>query len=328
MMPGGGGRVGPPCAAMHILIPDGLHDSGTALLQAEGWTTDARTGRARDALLTDARHAVAVIVRSATKVDGAVMDAAPGLRVVARAGVGVDTIDLDAARQRGVAVLNAPEATTTSVAELALAGLLCLARPIAAADHSMKQGRWEKARFSGRELGGATLGVVGCGRIGRRVAALAAAFGMHVLGADPMPIPPDAGIEAVDLDTLCARADYISLHAPATPATRHLLDAARLARCRRGVRLVNTSRGELIDEAALLAALDSGQVGGAALDVFDPEPPASTALVSHPLVVATPHIAASTAEAQARVGLEVAQSVRDFLRDGVIRNAVVPPPVR
>lgn len=313
---------------MHILIPDDLHPSGLALLHGEGWTTDTRTGRAREALLSDAAGADAVIVRSATKVDAGLMDASPRLRVVARAGVGVDTIDLEAARRRGIAVLNAPDATTASVAELALAGLLCLARPIAAADHSMKQGRWEKARFTGRELGGATLGLIGCGRIGRRVARLASAFGMHVIAADPAPIAAEAGVEAVDLETLCARADYISLHAPSTPATRHLLDAARLARCRPGVRIVNTSRGELIDEAALLAALDAGQVAGAALDVFDPEPPVNPALAAHPRVVATPHIAASTAEAQTRVGVEAAEIVRDFLRDGIVRNAVVPPPAR
>lgn len=313
---------------MHILIPDDLHPAGLALLHEAGWTTDARKGRTREALLADAATADAVIVRSATRIDADLIDAAPRLRVVVRAGVGVDTIDLEAARRRGVAVCNAPEATTASVAEMTLAGLLGLARPIAAADRSMKAGRWEKSRFSGRELGGATLGLVGCGRIGRRVASLAHAFGMRVIAADPMPIPAELGVEAVDLDTLCHRADYISLHAPGTPSTRHLFDVERLARCRHGVRIVNTSRGELIDEAALLAALDSGQVAGAALDVFDPEPPLTTALVAHPAVVATPHIAASTAEGQERVGVETARAVRDFLRDGIVRNAVVPPPAR
>lgn len=310
---------------MHILIPDDLHPAGIAVLQAEGWTIDGRTGRAREALCSDAANADAVIVRSATTVDRTLIDAAPRLRVIARAGVGVDTIDLEAARQRGIVVLNAPEATTESVAELALAGLLCLARSIAAADRSMKDGRWEKARFAGRELSGATLGLVGCGRIGRRVAVLAQAFGMRVLAFDPAPLPSELGVESVDLDTLCARADYVSLHAPATAASRHLLDASRLARCKRGVRIVNTARGELVDEAALLAALDSGHVGGAALDVFETEPPTRTALVAHANVVTTPHIAASTAEAQARVGHEIATAVRDYLREGVARNAVVQP---
>ena len=267
----------------------------------------------------------ALIVRSATRVTAALIAAAPKLRVIARAGTGVDTIDLHAAAARNVVVMNAPAATTTSVSELAVAGMLAMARHVSAADRSMKDGHWDKARFAGSELSGKTLGVVGCGRIGRAVARLGAAFGMQVVAHDPVLTAHDAAalqVEVVSLEALCQRADYISLHVPATSATRHLFDAARLATCVRGVRLVNTARGELVDAEALLAALTSGHVAGAAIDVYDPEPPVSYALAAHPAVVATPHLAASTREAQERVSLEVAAAVRDFLKTGVARNAV------
>ncbi|MEZ5290299.1 MAG: hydroxyacid dehydrogenase [Vicinamibacterales bacterium] len=309
---------------MHILIPDDLDTSALAVFTAEGWTTDTRTGRPADQLSQDVAAADALVVRSATRVTAALIDAAPALRVIARAGVGVDTIDLAAAARRGVVVMNAPDATTNSVAELTLASLLGLARHVPAADQSMKAGRWEKKKFAGTELAGKTLGLVGCGRIGRRVAHLAHAFGMTVIGVDPAAVPADAGIRQVTLDDLCAAADYISLHLPVTPDTRHMFDGARLSQCKAGVRLVNTARGELIDETALLAALESGHVAGAALDVFDPEPPTGHALTGHASVIATPHVAASTAEAQARVGMDTATAVRDFLKTGVARNVVSP----
>lgn len=274
----------------------------------------------------DVASADALIVRSATLVDAALIAAGPKLRVIARAGVGVDNIDLEAARQRGIVVMNAPEATTTSVAELTLAGLLNLARHVSAADRSMKAGRWDKKAFSGTELAAKTLGIVGFGRIGRRVARLAAAFDMRVLAHDAATVTVEPPVRLVSLDELCAEADYITLHVPVTPATLRLFDGARLARCRRGVRLVNTARGDLIDDRALLAALDSGHVGGAALDVFAHEPPVDTTLTCHPAVVATPHVAASTIEALERVGLEAAAAVRDFLTTGVARNVVTTPP--
>jgi D-3-phosphoglycerate dehydrogenase len=309
---------------MHILIADGLPSAAVAVFTDEGWTVDARAGRAAAELAHDIAGADALIVRSATRVDGALIEAAPSLRVIARAGVGLDNVDLAAAARRGIAVMNTPNATTTSVAELAIAGLLGLARRTAAADRSMKAGRWQKTAFAGSELAGATLGVVGFGRIGRRVAHLARAFDMRVVACDPIPGEPVDGVALVSLDELCAVADFISLHAPASPGTRHLFDAARWARCKRGVRVVNTARGELIDGAALLAALESGQVAGAALDVFDPEPPRDTALVGHDAVIATPHIGASTAEAQLRAGMEVARAVRDYLRSGVAGSATAP----
>lgn len=310
---------------MHILIPDDLPRSAVELLTAAGWTTDARGGRLRDQLRADIVPADAIIVRSATRVDAQLIEAGTKLRVIARAGVGIDTIDVAAAHRRGIVVMNAPDATTISVAELAIAGMLNLARHVAAADRSMKAGEWEKKKFGGTELAGKTLGIVGLGRIGRTVARLAAAFGMHVIAHDPGVAVTTAGPPLVALDDLCAGADYITLHVPVTAASRRMFDAARLARCRPGVRIVNTARGELIDEAALLAALDSGHIAGAALDVFAPEPPVDTRLSRHPAVVATPHLAASTVEAQERVGIETALAVRDFLQTGIARNVVTPP---
>lgn len=310
---------------MHILIPDDLPPAAIAVLAEQGWTTDTRSGRSAAQLRDDAAGADAIIVRSATTVDAPLIDAAPHLRVIARAGVGVDNVDLATAARRGIVVMNAPDATTTSVAELTLAGLLALARHVCAADHAMKAARWEKKAFAGTELREATLGIVGFGRIGRAVARLARAFGMRVLAADVVDGAPEPGVERVTLDALCGAADYITLHVPATADTRGLFDAARLATCRRGVRLVNTARGELVDAAALVAALDSGQVGGAAIDVYAPEPPVDWTLAAHPRVVATPHLAASTREAQWRVGVDTATAVRDYLRDGVARNVVGGP---
>ena len=224
--------------------------------------------------------------------------------------------------------MNAPGAASTSVAELTLGLMLSLARHIPAADASIKDGRWEKTSLGGTELAGKTLGVVGLGRIGSIVARLGRACGMVVVAHDPAVTRRDvAGTEIIltSLDELCERADYVTLHLPSMPDTHFLFDAPRLARCRRGVRLVNTSRGYLVDEAALLAALESGHVAGAALDVFEPEPPVLWALAKHPAVVATPHIAASTREAQERVGVETVRAVRDFLKDGRVSNAVAPP---
>jgi D-3-phosphoglycerate dehydrogenase len=310
---------------MHIVVPDDLTRSALQLLVAEGWTVDSATGRASVELGAALATADALIVRSATRVTAALIAAAPILRVIARAGSGVDTIDLDAADARGIVVMNAPDATVTSVAELTLAGMLALARHVSAADRSMKDGEWDKRRFVGTELAGKTLGLVGCGRIGSAVARLGVAFGMTVVARDPALSGDDAAarhVELVSLDELCRRADYISLHAPSTPETRRLFDGPRLAACKVGVRLVNTSRGDLVDEAALLAALVEGRVAGAALDVYDPEPPLDRTLASHPAVVATPHLAASTREAQERVGREAAEAVRDFLKTGMARNVV------
>jgi D-3-phosphoglycerate dehydrogenase len=316
---------------MHIVIADQLPVSAVNLLcGVSGWTVDARSGRTADALAGDLAEADALIVRSATKVDERLIAGAPRLRVIARAGTGIDNVDLSAASARGILVMNSPGGNSVSVAEHALALMLALARSVPAADAAMKRGVWDKKRLTGAELRGKTLGVVGLGRIGQEVAARARAFGMELVAHDPFiseEIAEGLGIELVDLDTLCQRADYVTLHLPATPETRHLFNRERLARCRPGIRLVNTARGELIDETALADALESGHVGGAALDVFETEPPTDWRLAHQPRVIATPHIAASTAEALELVGLETVTAVRDFLSAGIIRNAVNFPAI-
>jgi D-3-phosphoglycerate dehydrogenase len=311
---------------MHIVIADQLPASAIEILRTvPGWTVDARTQRPPAELIRDLADADALIVRSATTVDAEIISGAPKLRVIARAGTGVDNVDVPAATAKGIVVMNSPGANSISVAEHALALMLSLARAVPAADSAMKRGVWDKKRLTGAELRAKTLGVIGLGRIGQAVAVRARAFGMDVIAHDPFiseEVARSLGIELLSVDDVCARADYLTLHVPATPETRHLLDARRLALCKKGIRIVNTARGELIDEAALADAIESGQVAGAGLDVFEQEPPPDGRLTTLPQVVATPHIAASTVEAQELVGTETAMNVRDFLREGIIRNAV------
>ena len=316
---------------MKIVVADELPASALELIRAEaGWVVDARSGRKPDVLAADLADADGLLVRSATKVDAALMDAAPGLRIIARAGTGVDNVDVAAASARGILVVNAPGANSISVAEHACALMLALARAIPAADHAMKEARWEKKKFLGSELRGKTLGVAGLGRIGQEVAQRARAFGMHIIAHDPY-ISKDVAaalhVDLMSLDQMCAAADFLTLHLPSTPETRHLFDDDRFAKCKPGLRLINTARGELVDEAALGRAIAQGIVAGAGLDVFETEPPADWSLARLPQVIATPHIAASTEEAQELVGTETAAAVRDFLRDGMVRNAVNFPTI-
>jgi D-3-phosphoglycerate dehydrogenase / 2-oxoglutarate reductase len=310
---------------MKIIVADDLPISALEILRAQGWTIDARSGRAPAALAVDLADADAIVVRSATKVTADLIAAAPRLRAIARAGTGVDNVDVEAASARGIVVMNAPGANSISVAELTMALLLALARRIAAADASMKQGKWDKKSFVGEEVRGKTLGLAGLGRIGQEVARRARAFEMDVIAHDPFisaQIARDLRIELVSLDELCARSDFLSLHMPATAETRRVFNADRFARCKKGLRIINTARGDLIDEAALADAIEAGQIGGAALDVFQSEPTTDQRLQGLPQVVATPHIAASTREGQELVGVETATALRDFLQTGVIRNAV------
>ena len=317
---------------MKIVVADNLPASALEVLRAEaGWDVDARTGRSPTDLAADLADAEALLVRSATTVDARLLAAAPRLRIVARAGTGVDNVDVGAASARGILVVNAPGANSISVAEHACALMLALARSVPAADRAMKDGLWEKKRFLGTELRGKTLGIAGLGRIGREVAQRARAFSMRVVAHDPFistDVAAGMGVELVSLDDLCAVSDYVTLHLPSTADTKHLFDDARFARCKPGVRLINTARGELIEEQALRRAIDSGIVAGAALDVFETEPPSDWSLAQLSKVIATPHIAASTEEAQELVGLDTAATVRDFLRDGLVRNAVNFPSVR
>jgi D-3-phosphoglycerate dehydrogenase / 2-oxoglutarate reductase len=317
---------------MKLVVADPLPSSALELLRTNtNWHVDARSPRAPGELAADVAEADAIIVRSATTVDRALIAAAPRLRVIARAGTGVDNVDVDAATARGIVVMNAPGANSISVAELTLGLMLALSRGIAAADASMKKGVWDKKRLTGAELRGKTLGIVGLGRIGQEVAARARPFGMTLIAHDPFiaeQVADSLGIKLLPLDEVCAAADYLTLHIPVTSSTRHLLNKERLERCKAGVRIVNTARGELIDEAALADAIEAGTVAGAALDVFEKEPPTDWRLVNLRQVVATPHIAASTAEAQELVGLETAAAVRDYLLNGTIANAVNFPSVR
>ncbi len=312
---------------MKIVIADPLPSSAADLLRSQGWTVDAEAGRPRPRLETDLADADALIVRSATRVDAALLAAAPRLRIVARAGAGVDNVDLDAASGNGVLVVNAPGANSISVAEHTMALLLASARSVAQADAGLKAGRWEKKRLTGVEVRGKTLGVVGLGRIGREVVHRAHAFGMRCIAHDPFiagQVAADLDVDLMDLDELCRAADFITLHAPAS-GPGPLFTAARLALCKPSARIVNTARGALIDEGALADAIERGALGGAGLDVFPVEPPPDDRLVRLPQVVATPHIAGSTHEAQEQVGLETAACVRDYLGAGVVRNAVNYP---
>jgi D-3-phosphoglycerate dehydrogenase len=284
---------------MKIIVADDLPSSALDILHSEGWNVDARSGRSPAELATDLADADAIVVRSATKVTADLIKAAPRLRAIARAGTGVDNVDVTAASARGIVVMNAPGANSISVAELTMALLLALARKIAPADASMKQGKWDKKSFLGEEVRGKTLGLAGLGRIGQEVARRARAFEMNVIAHDPFinaSIARDLRIELVSLDELCTRSDYLSLHIPATVETRHLFNTARLQQCRKGIRIINTARGDLIDEGALADAIDSGHIGGAALDVFQQEPTTDHRLQKLPQVLATPHIAASTRE--------------------------------
>jgi D-3-phosphoglycerate dehydrogenase len=313
-----------------IVVADDLPATAVDLLRAEGWEIDARAGRTPDALAADLRDADALVVRSATKVTAALIDAAPRLRAIARAGTGVDNVDVSAASARGIVVMNAPGANSVSVAELAMGLVLALARHVPAADAAMKQARWEKKKFLGEEVRDKVLGLAGLGRIGQEVARRAAAFGMRLIAHDPFiseKMASDLGVELVSIDDLFARSDYLSLHMPSNAQTRSLVNAERLSRAKKGLRIINTARGDLIDETALADAIESGQIAGAALDVFLKEPTVDHRLQMLPQVIATPHIAASTREGQELVGEETAAALRDFLKDGLIRNAVNFPSV-
>ncbi len=273
----------------------------------------------------------ALVVRSAVKVNKEVLAMAPKLRVIGRAGVGVDNVDMDAATAAGVLVMNTPGGNAVSVAEHTMAFMLSLARAVPQASASTKSGKWEKKRFLGNELRGKTLGVVGLGAIGRELVQRARAFEMRIVGRDPYVSPrvaADLGVELVDLPTLYAGSDYISLHVGVTPETRGMLNAAAFEAMKTGVRIVNCARGELIDQAALLAALESGKVAGAALDVFEKEPPAEgDPLLSSANLLATPHIGGSTEEAQEIVGVRIAEQMIEYLTAGVAINAVNMPAV-
>ncbi len=294
---------------MKVLVADALDAAAVARLGAAGHEVIERRGLAGAELIEALQGCQGLIVRGATKVTAQVLHAAPWLRVVVRAGTGLDNVDVAAARERGVAVANTPAANAVSVAELVFGLLLVLERHLAAAASDLRGGHWEKTKYAGRELCGRALGLVGFGRIGREVALRARAFGMGVMACDPVLPQWPAGhewVQPVTLEELLAGSDVLSLHVPLTPQTRALIGARELALMRPDAILVNCARGGVVDETALLAALTSGALRGAALDVFEQEPPGEHPLLALPNVIATPHLGASTAEAQRRAGLEAA----------------------
>jgi D-3-phosphoglycerate dehydrogenase len=310
-------------ATWKILVTDGLDEAGKAILRSKGEMADM-PGITPEDLLKVVGEYDALIVRGRTKVTPAVFDAGTKLKVVGRAGVGVDNIDLAAAKAHGVAVVNAPLGTTVAVAELAMAMLLSLMRELPRVDASMKAGKWLKKEFEGTELFHKTLGVIGFGRIGAAVAKRAAAFDMTVLGFDPL-IPGDEiakrGGNPVTLDELLAQSDILTLHVPLTDGTRALLNEAAFTKMKKGVYIVDAARGNVLDEKALLAALDAGVVAGAALDVWQKEPCEAdqAPLIAHPKVIAAPHIGAQTKEAQERASIDISEEVLNALEGKTLR---------
>ncbi|MDQ6630738.1 MAG: phosphoglycerate dehydrogenase, partial [Verrucomicrobiota bacterium] len=317
---------------MNVLICDPISPKGIALLQQrpELKVTVLKQKISEMDLLPLVAETHAMVVRSETKISKKVIEAAPNLRVVGRAGVGVDNVDVDAATQRGIVVMNTPSGNTISTAELTFSMLMATARKIPQAHCSMKAGEWNRKSFSGVELYNKTLGILGMGRIGSEVAKRALVFGMRVLAYDPYLSLARAKAMQVELvenaDEIYAQADFITVHMPMTDETKGMINAAAFSKMKKGVRILNCARGGIINENDLCHAIQNGQVGGAALDVYEVEPPpADFPLRNLPQVVMTPHLGASTEEAQENVGIEVAEAVTDYLLNGVVRNAVNLP---
>ena len=315
-------------ATMKIVLAEKVSPATLAVFAAEpGWEvlTHDKLPNGLAAALADAD---ALVVRSAVQVDDALMEKAPKLRVIGRAGVGVDNIDAEAATRRGIVVMNTPGANAVAVAELTIGLMLALARKLPAANSTMHAGKWEKKSLQGAELRGKTLGILGLGRIGLEVARRAKGFGLEIVGCDPFvsaAVARENGIKLVTLDELIAGSDYVTLHVGLTTQTAGVINAKSLAAMKKGVRIINCARGELVDDAALVEALKSGQVAGAALDVFVEEPAKNSPYAELDNVILTPHIAGSTAEAQEAVGVQIAMQVREYLKLGVVQNAVNLP---
>src|SRR5881398_405426 len=315
--------------AVRVIIADKMDPRAAAIFRQRGIDVDEKPGLTADELNGIIGEYDGVAVRSSTRINAAAMDAGlPRLKVIGRAGIGVDTVDVPAASARGIVVMNTPFGNSITTAEHAIAMLFALAREIPQADQSTQSGKWEKNRFMGVELAGKTLGLIGCGNIGSIVADRAHGLKMKVVAYDPFLSPERAielGVDKVELDELLARADFITLHTPLTDQTRGILSREALAKTKKGVRIVNCARGGLIDEPALKDALNSGHVAGAALDVFAQEPAKDNPLFGTPGLICTPHLGASTNEAQVNVAIQIAEQMSDFLLLGGITNAVNVP---
>lgn len=313
-----------------VLISDALSPAAVAIFKDRGVEVDVKTGLKPEELAEIIGQYDGLAIRSATKVTKDILAKATNLKVVGRAGIGVDNVDIPAATAKGIVVMNTPFGNSITTAEHALAMMFALARDIPQANASTHAGKWEKSKFMGIELCGKTLGVIGCGNIGSIVADRAVGLKMKVIAFDPYLSEERAtklGVERVDLDALFTRADFITLHTPLTEQTRNVVDAKAMAKMKKGVRIINCARGGLVDEIALKAALESGQVGGAALDVFVEEPAKTNTLFGNDKVICTPHLGASTNEAQENVALQVAEQMADYLMSGAVTNALNMPSV-
>jgi len=315
-----------------VLISDALSPAAVAIFKDRGLAVEFQPGLGKDKAKLAAMIGEfdGLAIRSETKVTAEILEKASRLKVIGRAGIGVDNVDIPAATAKGVIVMNTPFGNSITTAEHAIALMFALARQIPLADASTQAGKWEKNRFMGVEITGKVMGVIGCGNIGSIVAARALGLHMHVIAYDPFLSPErarDLGVESVDLDSLLARADVITLHTPMTQQTKNILSAAALAKTKKGVRVINCARGGLVDEQALRALLDSDHVAGAAFDVFVKEPATENPLFGHPNVVCTPHLGASTNEAQENVALQIAEQMSDYLTKGAISNAINFPSI-
>jgi D-3-phosphoglycerate dehydrogenase / 2-oxoglutarate reductase len=315
-----------------VLISDALSTAAVQIFKDRGLAVEFQPnlGKDKDKLAELVGGFDGLAIRSATKVSAKILERAKGLKVIGRAGIGVDNVDIPAATARGIIVMNTPFGNSITTAEHAITLMLALARQIPQADASTQAGKWEKNRFMGVEITGKTLGVIGCGNIGSIVADRGHGLKMKVIAFDPFLSPEraiDLGVEKVELDELFRRADFITLHTPLTEKTKNIIDARALAAMKKGVRIINCARGGLVDEKALRAALDAGQVAGAAFDVFVEEPATDNPLFHHPNVVCTPHLGAATSEAQENVALQIAEQMSDYLLTGAISNAVNFPSI-
>jgi D-3-phosphoglycerate dehydrogenase / 2-oxoglutarate reductase len=318
--------------APRVLISDSLSPAAIAIFKERGVEVDFQPdlGKDKDKLAAIINQYDGLAIRSATKVTAKILENATNLKVVGRAGIGVDNVDIPAATAKGVIVMNTPFGNSITTAEHAIAMMFALARQIPAADQSTQAGKWEKNRFMGVEISGKVLGIIGCGNIGAIVADRAIGLKMRVIAFDPFLSPEraiDLGVDKVELEDLLARADFITLHTPLTAQTKNILSADNLARTKKGVRIINCARGGLVDEHALRALLDTGHIAGAAFDVFIEEPATQNPLFNHPNVICTPHLGASTNEAQENVALQVAEQMSDYLVRGAISNAINFPSI-
>jgi D-3-phosphoglycerate dehydrogenase len=315
---------------MKVLVSDNLSARGIEILKKAGLDVDLKTGMSPEELKACIGEYHGLIIRSATKVTADIVEAASSLKVVGRAGSGLDNVDKSAATKKGIVVMNTPGGNTITTAEHTIALMFALARLIPQATASMKAGKWEKKRFMGVELYNKTMGIVGIGAIGKQVAKRALALGMNVIGYDPYLSEENAkeiGIEKVELSTLFNRSDFITIHTPITADTKNLISKKTIAEMKNGVRIINCARGGIVNEADLYEALRSGKVAGAALDVFEQEPPGENPLLTLDNVICTPHLGAATEEAQENVAVAIAEQVVDYLVSGIIRNAVNFPSV-